>query len=92
MSTVKKDNSALIKKCVIFGILLLVLVLLVVSIIKSFTNYRYATTQSRAVDSSIPTGDYLDYIKLSVTGKSKDALDKIEDQLRRAKTKLRQGR
>ena len=58
-----KINSALVKKVVLIAIAALVVVLLVVSIIKSFSNYRHTTSQSRDLETSIPVGQYQTYVK-----------------------------
>ena len=58
-----KINSAIVKKVAIIVIIALVIVLLIVSIIKSFSNYRHTTSQSRSLESSIPVGEYQTYVK-----------------------------
>ena len=61
-----KYNSAVVKKVAIFAIIGIVLILVVVSIIRSYSNNRQITTNSVEIDEKIPAGEYQNYIKRSI--------------------------
>lgn len=59
-------NSSLVKKIVLWGIVCLLVVLLALVIIQSYTEKGHITSNSTSSELTIPTGTYQDYIKTTV--------------------------